>query len=122
MIRELTEDDVEFEVECLPEHEHPRGLFCSGDEEWDRQTVAQILQDMEWNEWAWCVAKVTAKWGEFEASEYLGCCSYESKKDFMSPGGYYDDMKHEALRELNIKIRSNYERLKSLEVLRVQDS
>ena len=119
MIRELTEEDVEFEVECLPEHEHPRGYLASGDDEFDRQMVKQIIQDMEWNEWAWCVAKVTAKWGDFEASDYLGCCSYESKEDFMSPGGYYDDMKHEALRELNIKIRSKYERLKSLEVLRV---
>jgi len=119
MIRELTEEDVEFEVECLPEHEHPRGHFASGDDELDRQIVNQILQDMEWNGWSWCVAKVTAKWGEFEASEYLGYCSYESKEDFMSPGGYYDDMKAEALHSLNEKIRSNYERLKALEVLRV---
>lgn len=120
MIRELTEEEVEFEVECLPEHEHPRGHFASGDDELDRQMVKRILQYREWNEWAWCVAKVTAKWGEFEASEYLGCCSYDSKEDFMSPGGYYDDMKAEALESLNQLLADHYEDLSELRELEVK--
>jgi len=35
-----------------------------------------------------------------EASDYLGCCSYRSKEDFMEPDGYYDDMKVEAYNSL----------------------
>jgi hypothetical protein len=118
MIRELTEDEVTFDVEYLPEDDHPRGHFASGDDEWDKQTVAKILSDMEWNPLAWCIAKVTVSWGGYRVSEYLGGCSFESEKDFTSDNSdYYDDMKRRALEGLNAKLRAEHAKL---EVLRVK--
>lgn len=116
MLRDLKEEEVEFEVEAMPEHLHPKGCFASGDEEMDRRMVQQILQDMKWNEWAWCSIRVTARWGEFSASDYLGGCSYASRKDFMTCP-YFEDMKTEALKGLNGKLREAYVRLKQLSVL-----
>ena len=45
--------------------------------------------------WGWCTVKVTGVLKgdiKFNDVEYLGCCSYHGKHDFMAPGGYYDDM------------------------------
>jgi len=122
MIRELTEEDVEFEVECLPEDMHPKECFCSGDEEVDKADAAEILRRSETNPWAWCVVKVTASWNGYRASEYLGGSCYESEEDFKSvDSDYYADMKAAALAGLNAKLRAEHEKLKSLEVPSVQD-
>lgn len=118
MIRELTEEEVHFDVDCLPEDDHPLGHFASGYAEWDKETVADILRRLEWTGWAWCVIKVTASWGGYRVSEYLGGCSYESEKDFTSgDSDYYEQMKSEALAGLNAKLRAEYDKL---EVLRVK--
>jgi hypothetical protein len=44
--------------------------------------------------------KITAKWEGFEGHDYLGCCSYLSEEDFKN-GGYWEDMKQQALDDLN---------------------
>jgi len=119
-IRDLTEDEVEFEVEAEPEYIAPEGCFASGDDEADAEMCKQIRKDAEWNEWAWCCVKVTARWKGYKAVDYLGACSYESKEDFMQPGGYFDSMKHEALTALNKNLKLSIATLSELEVPEAQ--
>lgn len=120
MLRELTEDEVEFDLTIEEMDEHPRGFFASDEPELDAQQVADIMNRLRQGDlWAWCSVKVTARWGGYSASDYLGGCSYDGERDFMSDQ-YYADMKHEALAGLNAKLRAEYGKLKALEVLRVQ--
>ncbi len=111
-VKPLTADQVEFEVECLPEDISVEGNFASGDEEADREMERRIMADLEsGNEWAWCTVRVTARYGDFEGVDYLGACSYASKADFCQPGCYFDDMKKEALDDLNRKVRAAVEKI-----------
>jgi hypothetical protein len=117
MIRELTEQEVHFDVECLEESMHPRDCMESGDAEMDKADAAEILRRLETNPWAWCTVKVTASWGGYRASDYLGGCSYDSERDFTSgDSDYFADMKASALAGLNAKLRVEAVKLEALRV------
>lgn len=94
--------DVTFTVEAEPELEDYTDHFDSGEPELDRDNEAWIAGQLRLgNVWAWCSVKVTATWTdelgkEYEGADWLGCCSYRSKRDFMQEGGYYTDMQNEA--------------------------
>jgi len=104
-IKTLTAQDVEFVLECEEEHIPVRGnLSVSGDDAQDRKDENKVLRQLEYgNQWAWCSVKMTAKYKEFEGVDYLGGCSYKSEKDFRE-GGYFEDMKVQALEALNTNI------------------
>lgn len=114
-LRPLTEGEVSFKLEIEPEDCPVRGHFDSGEAELDRQDEDRILARLERGEdWAWCTVKVTASWGSFEGEDYLGCCSYENEADFTQLGGYFEDMKHEALADLNTKLEAVFSSVLSL--------
>lgn len=94
---------AEITIEAFPAEEHPSGHFASGDDELDKETVAKIVADSEWNVWAWCIVKVTARYADLEASDYLGGCSYASEEDFLK-GDYFEDMKDTVITELTHKV------------------
>jgi hypothetical protein len=98
MARRFKINEVEFTVTCEPEDIDPHSQFD------DDSIAEQILKDLEWNEWAWCSVKVTAKWAGFEGVDYLGGCSYLDEADFRQPGGYFEDMQKEALTDLKRNI------------------
>lgn len=100
--------DVEYTVEALPETLEIRGnAQASGDDAEDRRVEDSIIADLEsGNEWAWCCVRVTAQVGSFKGPDHLGGCSYKSKADFCEPGGYFDDMKNEALARLVCEIEA----------------
>lgn len=52
------------------------------------------------NIYAWFCAKITVKYKDLEATDYLGGCSYKSEKDFKN-GGYYYDMVNTCVEEIN---------------------
>jgi hypothetical protein len=106
MKKTLTAEDVEFTIEAEPEDIPVRGnAMMSGDDDFDRKVEDEIIADLEdGNEWAWCSVKVAAKWKRWEGRAYLGCCSYKNEKDFCQPGGYFEQMKEEALEDLNRQI------------------
>lgn len=119
MLRELTEDEVEFDLTIEEMDAHPRGFFASDEPDIDAQQVADIIARLERGDlWAWCSVKVTASWGGYSASDYIGGCSYDGERDFMSDQ-CYADMKAAALAGLNATLRRKHEELKALEVLRV---
>lgn len=109
MFKQLTEDDVVFTITAEPEDVPVRGnAIASGDDEYDREVEDKILDDLTWNEWAWCCVKVTArlKGTALEGTDYLGCCSYSGVEEFCKPGGYYEDMKDRALEDLQQQLDS----------------
>jgi hypothetical protein len=96
-------DDCTFTIECLPEDIAIRGnVLVSGDVAEDKQAEDEIIRQLKsGNDWAWCTVKVTARVEfDFFGVDYLGCCSYMSEDDFKK-GGYYEDMKANALNDLN---------------------
>ena len=104
-MRKLTMDEVEFTLSCEPEQESIEGNCSAVDEEVDRETAEWIYDQLDnGNEWAWCQVEVVAHWKEWSGSSYLGCCSYRSEEEFCQPGGYHDDLKHEALERLNEQV------------------
>ena len=113
MVRELTADEVEFDIELLPEDASIEGNACAHDgcEECHAWSRDQLDRG---NEWAWCTVRVVAKWEGYEGDDYLSCCSYESEKAFKTPGGYFDDMKAEALKDLNNVIAQHAGKLRPL--------
>ena len=106
MPRQLTESDVAFRVEILPEDTPVRGnAIASGDDELDRQVEDEILARLDACDlWAWCVVRVIASFGPLEADAVLGGCSYCDEAGFTEPGGYFDDMKKEALADLQRQV------------------
>lgn len=113
-IRKYVEANITFQIECLPEDIHPEGnAIASGDEDYDREVVAQILEDLEWNPWAWCVVKVSGSVDGISSEDYLGGCSYEDQESFES-NGYCEDMKSAVIDEITAELLRNYETIKNI--------
>ncbi len=86
---------------ALPEDIPVRGnSLDSGDPALDKQEEDRIIDDLEWNKWAWFIAHVQARYLDHTGAEYLGGCSYKSREDFEAPGGYHEDMVNAALHQL----------------------
>ena len=120
-MRKLTEKDVTFtlrvEYETLP----VRGnVMASEDSAFDKECEDEILKRLDSGDvWAWAWVEVTATYTLPDGEEFHGCaslggCSCENEKDFCQPGGYYDDMKHEALDDLQRTIENEITRGKWL--------
>lgn len=114
--RSLRADEVFFKIEAEDEDIPVRGnAMCSGDDDADRECEDEIIARLDRGDvWAWCCVKVTATWNGWKGVAYLGACSYEDQTDFEA-GGYWDDMKHEALNDLNRSIASAANELQTLE-------
>jgi len=98
------EDKYDVSFEALPETVRVRGnALDSGDIELDEQTEDAILSRLESGDiFAWFTAKVTVRDDKGnEATDYLGCCNYRDADDFRM-GGYYLDMIHECIRQLEM--------------------
>jgi hypothetical protein len=99
--------NIKYRIDVHPEDAPIRGnAIDSGDDEFDAELEAQIARDLEINEWAWCVVKVTAYVSEFpelRGTAYLGGCSYASEQEFRC-GDYYKDLVAEAQDELEAKL------------------
>jgi len=105
-IRTLRADEVRFTVDAEPEDlVTPEESFATGDAEDDRRLAREIRASVRaGNTWAWCQITVTAQWMGFRGRSILGGCSCESEAEFCQGGGSFDDMKADALRDLNEKI------------------
>jgi hypothetical protein len=95
-------------VECLPEDLQIKGNASAIDDETDAQVEREILEQLDsGNEWAWCTIKVSLKWKGYEGTDYLGACSYKSKKDFIDANDYFPDMVDQAFNDLVSNIESD---------------
>jgi len=112
-IRPLTETEVRMSIDAEPEHSTPD--FEQEDGSADTELIHQVLKRLEdGNEWAWCVVRVTMSWGEWKGVAYLGGCSCDSLEEFIENGDYYQDLKKDALSELNARIGDSYRMIEGL--------
>jgi len=112
-LRPLTETEVRMSIDTEPEDSLPS--FEREDGSADAELIHQVLKRLEdGNKWAWCAVRVTATWGEWKGVAYLIGCSYDSLDDFRESGDYYQDMKKDALSELNARLGESYEFIEEL--------
>jgi len=87
----------------------------SGDKDYDKKCEQEIINDLVYNEYAWFCAKVVVSFSGIESeAEYLRCCSYKDKNDFINNSGYYDDMVSTAHSNLESKLTNLYDTLSKL--------
>jgi hypothetical protein len=111
--RKLNRDEIQIRITVLPEEIPVKGnAICSGDEDFDQQVEAEILERLAQDDlWAWATVSVTAEWEGMEEANYLGCCCYANEEEFRQEGGYFDDMVQEAVSNLNLRLRDLYEKM-----------
>lgn len=103
----LTEADVQFIISTEKEHFHLQEAFPECTDE-DLADIRARLDDGD--PWAFCTVVVHARWSPegpqdgFEGEATLGCSSYEDEEDFKQ-GEYFEQMKKEALENLNKKVQ-----------------
>jgi hypothetical protein len=93
---------AEITISCEPEDVPVEGnALASGDAAEDRAAERWVRRQLaRGNQWAWCTVIVRAEYAGLMGRDVLGCCSYKSERDFKQPGGYYQSMVDEALRDL----------------------
>lgn len=89
----------EFEFIAEPEDISPADCF-----EFESDIAHVFSQIKSGNDAAWFCAHVIARHGNLEGHDYLGGCSYGSFAEFKERGGYFDDMKWQAVHDLALKI------------------
>jgi hypothetical protein len=115
MFRQLTETEVEFIIDCIPDDTPITGNASAIDEETDAAVEADIREELaRGNEWAWCVVRVTALWRGYEGHDYLSGCSYACREAFTREAGYYPDMRARALEALNEALADHARKLEPL--------
>lgn len=117
-IRDLREDEVTFEVAAEMDDLPVRGnAMASGDDDEDRKYEDEILRRLDRGDiWAWAAVTVTARWNGYVGRDHLGACCYADEKEFRECGGYFEDMKKNALEDLNATLRANADKLEALRV------
>jgi hypothetical protein len=111
-MRALKAEEVEFSL-TIEDEDIPMD-FDSGEPEKDEALKKELRDRLDRGDlWAWCCVKVTAKWKTWEGVDYLGGCSYDGEEDFKKDG-HWEDMKDQALEDLNKKIASTAESLMEL--------
>ena len=113
--RPLTRADVIIKVGHEPEYLPVRGnVLASGDETADKLAEEETLARInEGDEWAWCMVRVTVRWGDFNHEVHLGGCSYLNEEEFRACP-CFDDLVDEGLCELNEMIARNFDEIRSL--------
>jgi len=103
-------DEVEFEFIMHNEDISPYDQF-------EKEDAEKVVKEFNnGNPYAWFCAECRASYRNFSASEYLGGCSYESREDFLSEDGYWEDMKSMAYNQLLDDMQVAFETLQGLTV------
>ena len=91
---------VEITVHAIPNK-------CSIDSQGYTPRLAEAYKAMEQRHrlWGWCEVKINARIGNFTSSAYATESSYEGEEDFRQEGGDFNDLKDEALANLEQNIR-----------------
>lgn len=113
-IKKALAKEVTYIVEVLDEDTPIEGnALASGDDAEDARHYAWVREQLaSGNAYAWCTVKVTAKWRDWSYTDYLGCCSYASKRDFET--NCLPDMKAEALVGLTSEVLDAYADIQTL--------
>jgi len=97
-------ENLGIDIDFSPEEEDamPEDSFC------EEETIELVREKYNnGNLAAWFCAKVTVSYKDMLESDYLGCCSYGSFKEFTTEeNGYYVDMINTCINEINRQIES----------------
>jgi len=94
-------EDLGVIIEFTPEEEEITPDY----EEEVNQAIANKYDNG--NMAAWFCAKVAVQYREVEGTDYLGCCSYNSFKEFTTTDkDYYMDMINQCIDEINREVQS----------------
>jgi len=107
-VSEINElEKLGVEIEFTPQDED---IYPSDNMD-DQEMVNYVIEQYNsGNMAAWFCAKVEVKYRGLEATDYLGCCSYKSFKEFQSDeSGYYVDMINTCINEINSDIKGKNE-------------
>lgn len=96
-----TIDGVTYTLD-LEEEDHPP------EEDFEEQSQIDYVRGeiAKGNLFAFFCAKVTARAGGCEGVHYFGSCSYKDAADFCQEGGYWPQLKADALAELKGELES----------------
>ncbi len=97
-------DSLNAKIEFEPQEED----ISPADQFDDEKTLKWVLEQYNdyGNIYAWFCAKITVKYKGYEATDYLGACSYKDENDFKK-GGYYDDMLNTCIMEINREVSAH---------------
>lgn len=110
-------EDVSFSIKTHYEECPVLGHFSDNRIESGDNIEKRILARLESGDsWAWNTVEVVAEFEDCKGSDFLGCCSYENEADFRE-GGYFEDMKQEAYRELILNVFSSRQKKLALELV-----
>jgi hypothetical protein len=116
-MRTLKADEVTFTIHVSQDDIPVRGnALASGDDAADKEAEDEILTRLDAGDvWAWACVEVRATWEEWHASDYLGGCCYADENDFkIGNFGYYEDMRKNALDQLNADLAAIMKKLEPL--------
>src|SRR5664279_5141177 len=106
-----TEDvqGVTYNLYIMQDDLEVRGNASAWDDEAENEAYAnEIITRLDAGDtWAWAAVTVQAEFMGISACDHLGACCYKDTADFVSAetGGYYADMKSEALDALMAKCK-----------------
>jgi hypothetical protein len=114
-LRRLTAEEVTFEMRVDQDDVPFKGnVMASGDAEVDREVEHWVESQLAYgNEWAWCIVTITARYRNFEGTDTLAGCSYESEEAFKACP-YYTDLRAGALDVLNDNMAAQFDELSEL--------
>jgi hypothetical protein len=99
-IIKLSKEKVTFTISTHEEHTPISSALSFKETGADHsEYINKVENDNGFNPWLWCVVCVTASIGQLKGVNYLGQYASESEADFIA-GGYYEQMKDEALADL----------------------
>ena len=89
-----------------PEYMHPSESFDSSSFE-DENGLEKLIKAIDSGLMQWFTVRVQAfKNGILLASDYLGGNCYENPSDFITEGGYYEDIRWTVINEANEAIKT----------------
>jgi len=95
-------EDMGVIIEFTPEEEEMQPDY---ENEEDNQAITDKYNNG--NMAAWFCAKVELTYKELSGTDYLGCCSYNSFKEFTTTDkDYYMDMINQCINEINRQVQS----------------
>lgn len=102
-MRSLRPEEVTFSVVLADEDHQPS------------ETEPELIQYLADNpKYGWYYVEVRATWNEWVGIMGIGECVCLDADEFKSKSGYYEDMRKEALYDLNLQLQDAFEKLKPL--------
>lgn len=98
-------DGFEIQFSITPDDTHPADLYDPASFA-DEDGLQKLIEAIDRGDLQWFTARVQAfKNGVLLASDYLGGNCYDNPLDFISEGGYYEDMRWTVINEAKETIK-----------------